>query len=96
FTRSLDRFAPILTEIVEYGIERGEFNTLFPRESVELLFCASELIDPRMFTWQKKAQKRKETAFFWMLEITLGITPEAKKELYELAEISEEVFKNND
>lgn len=96
FTRSLERFAPILTEIVEFGIERGEFNTLFPRESVELLFCASELIDPRMFTWQKNVQKRKETAFFWMFEITLGITPETKKKLYELAEISEEVFKNND
>ncbi len=96
FTRSIERFAPIMTEIVEFGIESGEFYTPYPRESVELLFCASELHDPRMFTWSKEMRYKKKIAFFWMLEITLGISSEAKDNLYRLAGLSQEVFDNND
>ncbi len=90
FTRSLERFTPIMTEIVEYGIQTGEFATPYPQESVELLFCASELHDPRMFSWTAEVRQQKKTAFFWMLEITLGISPDAKERLYRLAGLSQE------
>ncbi len=84
FTRSLESFTPIMTDIVEYGIQNGEFSTPYPRESVELLFCASELHDPRMFSWTDEVRQKKKEAFFWMLEITLGISEEAKGRLYQL------------
>ncbi len=57
--RTLSRFTGAMTEIVEKGIQSGEFSSPWPAESVELLF--------------------------WMLEITLGISPEAKNQLYRLA-----------
>ncbi len=88
FSRSLMRFTPIMTEIVEQGIQSGEFSTPYPQESVELLFCASELHDPRAFSWPAEVRQRKKEAFFWMLEITLGISPDAKRALYQLSGLS--------
>lgn len=96
FSRSLMRFSPIMTEIVEQGIKSKEFSTPFPQESVELLFCASELHDPRAFSWPEEVRQRKKEAFFWMLEITLGISADAKAKLYRLAGLSQEVFENNE
>lgn len=95
FTRSLMRFAPIVTDIIEQGIKSGEFSTPYPRESVELLFCASQLHDPGVFVWTKEERRRKVEAFFWILELTLGISDDAKAELYRLAGISKEVSENN-
>ncbi|MCC8073076.1 MAG: TetR/AcrR family transcriptional regulator [Clostridiales bacterium] len=86
FNRSLMRFTPIMTEIVEEGIKAGEFSTPYPQECVELLFCASELHDPRAFSWSKEVRKRKEEAFFWMLEKTLGISDSAKEKVNRLIE----------
>ncbi|MCD7802849.1 MAG: TetR/AcrR family transcriptional regulator [Clostridiales bacterium] len=87
FTRTLFRFAPVMTAIVEEGIQNGEFSTPYPRESVELLFCASQLCDPCVFQWTEEEHGRKKEAFFWMLELSLGITPEAKRQLYQLAHL---------
>ncbi len=87
FTRTLFRFAPAMTAIVEEGIQNGEFSTPYPRESVELLFCASQLCDPCVFQWTEEEHNRKKEAFFWMLELSLGITPEAKRQLYHLAHL---------
>ncbi len=95
FTRSLMRFAPIMTDIIEQGIKSGEFSTPYPRESVELLFCASQLHDPGVFVWTKEERRRKVEAFFWILELTLGMSDDAKAELYRLAGISKEVSENN-
>ncbi|MCC8161251.1 MAG: TetR/AcrR family transcriptional regulator [Oscillospiraceae bacterium] len=95
FTRSLMLFAPIVTDIIEQGIKSGEFSTPYPRESVELLFCASQLHDPGVFVWTKEERRRKVEAFFWILELTLGISDDAKAELYRLAGISKEVSENN-
>ncbi|MCD8225440.1 MAG: TetR/AcrR family transcriptional regulator [Clostridiales bacterium] len=85
FTRTLFRFTPAMTAIVEEGIKSGEFSTPYPRESVELLFCASQLHDPSVFQWMDEEYHRRKKAFFWMLELTLGISPDAKKQLYQLA-----------
>ncbi|MCD8117756.1 MAG: TetR/AcrR family transcriptional regulator [Oscillospiraceae bacterium] len=90
FQRSLLRYTPVLTEIVEQGIESGEFSTPYPKESVELLFCASQLHDPGVFSWPQEERQQKKKAFFWMLEVTLGISPEAKERLYRLAGLSPE------
>ncbi|MCD8390931.1 MAG: TetR/AcrR family transcriptional regulator [Firmicutes bacterium] len=95
FTRSLMRFTPIITEILEQGIKSGEFSTPYPKESVELLFCASQLHDPGVFKWTAEERRLKIKAFYWMLELTLGMTDAAKAELYELAGISKEVSENN-
>ncbi len=94
FTRSLMRFVPILTEMVESGIEKGDFSTPYPKESVELLFCASQLHDPGVFVWTDEERRRKVEAFYWMLEVTLGISNEAKEELYRLAGLPKEAPKN--
>ncbi|MCD7746933.1 MAG: TetR/AcrR family transcriptional regulator [Firmicutes bacterium] len=90
FTLSLAAFSPIFTKIVEEGIESGVFATPYPQESVELLFCASELHDPQVFSWSDEERSRKKKAFYWMLELTLGMTDAAKAELYLLAGISQE------
>ncbi len=96
FQRSLLRYSPVLTEIVEQGIESGEFSCDYPRESVELLFCASQLHDPGVFAWTPEERERKKKAFFRMLEITLGISDDSRKKLYRLAGLSSEVIENND
>ena len=88
FQRSLLRYAPVLTEIVEQGIKSGEFSCAYPRESVEMLFCASQLFDPGVFAWSQEERQRKKEAFFCMLEVTLGISGDAKKQLYQIADIS--------
>lgn len=89
FQRSLLRYTPVLTEIVEQKNESGEISCAYPRESVEMLFCASQLHDPGVFVWTQEERKRKIEAFFWLLEITLGISPAAKAQLYRLANISD-------
>ncbi len=89
FQRSLLRYTLILTEIVEQGNENGEFSCTYPREGVEMLFCASQLHDPGVFVWTQEKRKRKIGAFFWLFEITLGISPAAKAQLYRLANISD-------
>lgn len=91
FQRSLLRYTPVMTEIVEQGIKSGEFSTPYPKESVELLLCASQLHDPGVFQWSQEERAQKKKAFFWMLEITLGIAPDAKEKLYRLAGLSQEV-----
>ncbi|MCD7903738.1 MAG: hypothetical protein LUF91_08340 [Oscillospiraceae bacterium] len=74
---------------MEQGNESGEFSCAYPRESVEMLFCASQLHDSGVFVWTQEERKRKIEAFFWLLEITLGISPAAKAQLYRLANISD-------
>ncbi len=90
FHRSLLRYAPILTQIVEQGIESGEFSTPYPRECVELMFCASQLHDPGVFQWTREERQQKVTSFFWLLEVALGLSPGAKARLYELAQLPQE------
>lgn len=90
FQRSLLHYAPIMTEIVEQGIQSGEFSTPYPRESVELLLCASQLHDPGVFTWMQDEYEQKRIAFFWLLENTLGISPDAKQHLHQLARLEKE------
>ncbi len=87
FTRTLFRFAPAMTDIVKEGIRNGEFSTPYPRDSVELLFCASQLHNPSVFHWTEEEYKHKQISFFWMMEVVLGITPDAKRQLYELAHL---------
>ncbi|MCD8037692.1 MAG: TetR/AcrR family transcriptional regulator [Lachnospiraceae bacterium] len=91
FQQSLLRYTPVMTEIVEQGIKSSEFSTPYPKESVELLLCASQLHDPGVFQWSQEERAQKKKAFFWMLEITLGIAPDAKEKLYRLAGLSQEV-----
>ncbi len=85
------RYTPVLTVIVQQGIESGEFACAYPRESVEMLLCASQLHDPGVISWTSKERNQKKKAFFWMLEITLGISSEARKRLYRFAGLSQEV-----
>ncbi len=84
FTQSLLCFTPIMTKIVEQGIKEKLFSTKYPKETVELLFCSSELFDPGLFAWNDKELAIKKSAFYLMLENTLGISKKAKKELHNL------------
>lgn len=67
------KLTPILTEVIEQGIEEGAFNTLYPKETVEVLLVASSfLFDEGIFQWQQEERIQKAVAFTYILETTLG------------------------
>ncbi|MCD7805653.1 MAG: TetR/AcrR family transcriptional regulator [Oscillospiraceae bacterium] len=90
FKRSLLRYTDVLTKMVNEGISSGEFSTPYPEETVQLLFCSSQLYDPGVFKWSEEERYKKVKAFFYTLEVTLGISPKAKEQLYRVAGIKKE------
>ena len=83
------RLTPILTDIVEQGIEEGSFHTPYPKETVEFLLVSSQfLFDEGIFEWKPDELMKKATAFSYLLEHTLG----AEKGSFDYIS---ELFKNN-
>ncbi|MBH5318373.1 TetR/AcrR family transcriptional regulator [Paenibacillus sp. GSMTC-2017] len=70
------QLTPILTEVIEQGIEEGAFDTEYPRESIEFLLVSSQfLFDEGIFQWQPDELTRKAIAFTSIMEKTLGAKP---------------------
>lgn len=70
------QLTPILTEVIEQGIEEGIFHTPFPRETVEFLLVSSQfLLDEGIFQWEPQELLQKAVALVHIIETTL----EAKK-----------------
>ncbi|WP_372631035.1 TetR/AcrR family transcriptional regulator [Cohnella sp.] len=67
------RLTPVLTEVIEQGIEEGEFRTEYPRETVEFLLVSSQyLFDEGIFQWKPEELAKKASAFASIMETTLG------------------------
>ena len=67
------KLTPILTEVIEQGIDEGTFNTPYPKETVEVLLVSSGfLFDEGIFQWEASELMQKAIAFTYILEITLG------------------------
>jgi AcrR family transcriptional regulator len=67
------RLTPVLTRVIEQGIEEGVFNTPYPQETVEFLLVSSQfLFDEGIFHWQPHEIQQKALAFTHVLESTLG------------------------
>ncbi|WP_211746067.1 TetR/AcrR family transcriptional regulator [Paenibacillus sp. Marseille-Q4541] len=67
------QLTPILTEVIEQGIEEKLFHTPYPRESIEFLLIASQfLFDEGIFKWTPEEILQKIKAFIYIMETTLG------------------------
>ena len=67
------QLTPILTEVIEQGIEEKLFYTPYPRESIEFLLISSQfLFDEGIFKWTPEEIMQKIQAFIYIMETTLG------------------------
>ena len=67
------RLTPVLSAIVEEGIKKGDFNTAYPRGSVEILLTSGLIIfDDAYFPWSKAEQAERIPAFLTAMERLLG------------------------
>lgn|SRR5690625_138885 len=64
---------PILTDVIEQGIDEGIFKTPYPKETIEILLVASQFIfDEGIFNWPPEELAKKAVAFVHIVETTLG------------------------
>lgn len=67
------QLTPVLTDVIEQGIEEGFFHTPYPKETVEILLVSSQfLFDEGIFGWKHEELMQKVIAFTYVLETTLG------------------------
>ena len=72
-TSCVTQLTPVLSAIVEEGIEKGDFSTAFPKESVKLLLTAGLIIfDDEYFPWSREEQAARMPAFLCAMERILG------------------------
>lgn len=70
------QLSPILTEVIEQGIQEGVFQTSTPRESIEFLLVSSQFIlDQGIFQWEAEQYEKKIEAFAGIMERVLGAEP---------------------
>ena len=71
--QSILRLSPILTQVIEQGIREKTMATDYPRETVEILFAAAEVIfDDGFFQWEPEEAIRKVKAYISIMESALG------------------------
>lgn len=64
---------PVLGDVVEQGVEEGLFRAAYPRETVEFLLAAAQVIfDEGLFQWSSEEAMRRAAAFVQMIEQSLG------------------------
>ncbi|MNZ93730.1 hypothetical protein D3C78_1128100 [compost metagenome] len=67
------QLTPVLTEVIEQGMEEGVFKTAYPKETVEFLLVSSQfLFDEGIFNWEPQELMHKAVAFTSIMELTLG------------------------
>ncbi|MUT68304.1 TetR/AcrR family transcriptional regulator [Paenibacillus sp. NEAU-GSW1] len=70
------KLTPVITKVIEDGIEEGFFSTPYPRETVEFLLVSSQfLFDEGLFQWQPEELARKAAAFVHIMESALNAKP---------------------
>ena len=64
---------PVLADVVEQGVQEGLFHTEYPRETIEFLLAAAQVIfDEGLFQWPQEEAMRRAAAFVRMIEQSLG------------------------
>ncbi|MDR2486735.1 MAG: hypothetical protein LBD12_02095, partial [Clostridiales Family XIII bacterium] len=58
---------------VEQGVREGIYKTLYPRETLELLFAANQVIfDSGIFQWNRDELTERACCFVRIMELSLG------------------------
>ncbi|KXY78181.1 TetR/AcrR family transcriptional regulator [Bacillus anthracis] len=71
--QSIIHLSPVLTEILEQGIEEGIFLTSYPQETIELLLSSAQVIfDDGLFQWKPEEMMRRVKAYIKMMEVSVG------------------------
>ena len=71
--QSIIHLSPVLTEILEQGIEEGIFSTSYPQETLELLLSSAQVIfDDGLFQWKPEEMMRRVKAYIKMMEASVG------------------------
>ena len=70
---SVLKITPIVTRIVEQGIEEKIFTTPYPQETVEILIISFQILfDDGLFTWSYEERISKLKAMAWTFDLLLG------------------------
>ncbi|PGU26216.1 TetR family transcriptional regulator [Bacillus cereus] len=71
--QSIIHLSPVLTEVLEQGIEEGIFSTTYPQETIELLLSSAQVIfDDGLFQWKPEEMMRRAKAYIKMMEVSVG------------------------
>ncbi|MDA1532782.1 TetR/AcrR family transcriptional regulator [Bacillus sp. BR_7] len=71
--QSIIHLSPVLTEVLEQGIEEGIFSTSYPQETMELLLSSAQVIfDDGLFQWKPEEMMRRAKAYIKMMEVSVG------------------------
>ncbi|MDA2341517.1 TetR/AcrR family transcriptional regulator [Bacillus cereus] len=71
--QSIIHLSPILTEVLEQGIEEGIFSTPYPQETIELLLSSAQVIfDDGLFQWKPEEMINRAKAYIKMIEASVG------------------------
>ncbi|WP_242215375.1 TetR/AcrR family transcriptional regulator [Bacillus cereus group sp. BfR-BA-01383] len=71
--QSIIHLSPVLTEVLEQGIEVGIFSTPYPQETIELLLSSAQVIfDDGLFQWKPEEMLRRVKAYIKMMEASVG------------------------
>lgn len=71
--QSIIHLSPVLTEVLEQGIEEGIFYTPYPQETIELLLSSAQVIfDDGLFQWKPEEMMRRAKAYIKMMEVSVG------------------------
>lgn len=71
--QSIIHLSPLLTEILEQGIQEGIFSTSYPQETIELLLSSAQVIfDDGLFQWKPEEMMRRVKAYIKMMEVSVG------------------------
>ncbi|MBP2643092.1 MAG: TetR family transcriptional regulator [Firmicutes bacterium] len=70
--QSVKKFAPVLSKIIQQGIDEKLFNTRYPLEVTEFLLVGMNfMFDPSIFSWSNEEYATRMEAFAEVLENTL-------------------------
>ncbi|PES34292.1 TetR/AcrR family transcriptional regulator [Bacillus thuringiensis] len=71
--QSIIHLSPVLTEVLEQGIEEGIFCTSYPQETIELLISSAQVIfDDSLFQWKPEEMINRAKAYIKMMEASVG------------------------
>jgi AcrR family transcriptional regulator len=71
--QTIKHLSPILTTVVEQGIDEGVMATPYPRETVDFLLAAGQVIlDEGLFQWSAAETEDRMKAFILVVETSLG------------------------
>lgn len=70
--QSILHLAPVLTDVIEQGINEKIFMTAYPQETMEFLLASAQVIfDEGLFHWQPHEAMQRAKAFISIMETTL-------------------------